>query len=99
MVVKYFDEGGDQTNMTRQELIKEFKGYPASIQSELLRELRSVYDSNLTAERSRKKKELSVEARHALVKSLSGSVKMKHPPMTKKEVRDLYYGRLNEKDR
>ena len=81
--------------MTQQELIQEFKGYPRTVQSDILEELTQIYDEN--SDISKNGDQISVEEKNELVESLAGVFKMKDPPMTKEEVRDFIYEQLAEK--
>jgi len=87
--------------MTQQQLIQEFSRYPRSKKSVVLRMLLKAFEDDLKEESVDvlvdTERELTIEERRAIAKSLSGSIKMKNPPMTKEEVREEYYGYLAEK--
>ncbi len=89
------------TMMTQEQLIHTFKGYPKPLKSSVLRKLMRVFEEDLVGEvldnADADKRDLSVEERLAVVESLSGSLKMDDPPMTKEEDREFYYGHLLEK--
>jgi len=82
--------------MTQNQLVQEFKTYPKPQKSAVIRQLLRIFEEDLE-ESEQDSKELSVEERIALVKSLAGSLKMESPPMTKEETREIYYEYLSEK--
>ncbi len=85
--------------MTQQEIFQEVVSLPFKEQAELVekigRNLKQSISEN--GDNKAKEKELSVEERMAIVKSLSGSLKMENPPMTKEEDREIIYEYLSEK--
>lgn len=81
--------------MTPQEILQEFRSYPRNQKSFVIRQLLQIFEEDL--EDSEKDKELSIDERIAIVESLAGSLKMKNPPMTKEETREMYYEYLSEK--
>jgi len=82
--------------MTQQQIIQEFSRYPRATKSVVIRKLLEIFEQDFESS-SDEKKELSIEERVAIAKSLSGSLKMKNPPMTKEETREMYYWHLAEK--
>jgi len=87
--------------MTQEQIIQTFKGYPKPLKSSVLRKLMKVFEDDLVDDAldqaDSEARELTVEERLAVVESLAGSIKMENPPMTKEEVRELYYRHLAEK--
>lgn len=87
--------------MTQEQMISTFKGYPKPLKSSVLRKLMKVFEEDLTDEMldqaDAENRELTVEEKMAIVESLAGSIKVDNPPMTKEEVREIYYERLGEK--
>lgn len=87
--------------MTQEEMIKTFKNFPKPLKSSVLRKLMKDFEDDLIDESienaDKAGRELTVEERLAIVENLAGSIKMDKPPMTKKEVRDIYYEHLAEK--
>jgi len=87
--------------MTQEQMISTFKGYPKPLKSSVLRKLMKVFEDDLTDEMldqaDAENRELTVEEKMAVVESLAGSIKMDNPPMTKEEVREIYYEHLAEK--
>lgn len=83
--------------MTQQQIIHEFSQFPRPVKSAVLRRLLQLFEDDLNDKVTPPKKTLTREERRAIVKSLSGSIKMDDPPMTKQEVRDAYYGSKAEK--
>ena len=85
--------------MTQQEIFQEVVSLPIIEQAELVekigRNLKQSISEN--GDNTAKEKELSVEERMAIVKSLAGSLKMENPPMTKEEDREIIYEYLSEK--
>ena len=85
--------------MTQQEIFQEVVSLPFKEQAELVekigRHLKQGISEN--GDNTAKEKELSVEERMAIVKSLAGSLKMENPPMTKEEDREIIYEYLSEK--
>ncbi|MGI9054295.1 MAG: hypothetical protein ACR2F2_00690 [Pyrinomonadaceae bacterium] len=85
--------------MTQQEIFQEVVSLPFKEQAELVekigRNLKQGISEN--GDNTAKEKELSVEERMAIVKSLAGSLKMENPPMTKEEDREIIYEYLSEK--
>ena len=74
--------------MTQQQLVQEFKTYPKSQKSVVIRQLLLIFEDELKEE-TQNGNELSIEEKTAIVESLAGSLKMENPPMTKESVRDL----------
>ena len=87
--------------MTQEEIIETFRAYPTALKSSLLRKLMRDFESDLVDqsidEADKAKRELTVEERLAIVESLSGSLKMENPPMTKEEEREYIYQAKAEK--
>lgn len=87
--------------MTQQQIVSEFRNFPRSVKSAILRDLLKAYEDDLEEEAIdllvEEKPELTKEERRRIVKSLGGSIKVENPPMTKEEVREQYYGHLAEK--
>jgi len=85
--------------MTQQEIFQEAVSLSFKEQAELIekigRDLKQSISEN--GDNKAKEKELSVEERMAIVKSLAGSLKMENPPMTKEEDREIIYEYLSEK--
>ncbi len=85
--------------LTQQEIFQEAIALPYKEQAELIEKI-SGNLKQVIAENGNEKteeKELSVSQRMAIVKSLAGSLKMKNPPMTKEQDREVIYEYLSEK--
>lgn len=79
--------------LTQVEILNEIFTLPVSEQYEIVEKIKdSVGQTNRNVQR-----ELSVEEKLAIVKSLGGSLKMKNPPMTREEEREIIYEHLSEK--
>ncbi|GEM_PF-4788855 len=85
--------------MTEQQIIREFSQFPRPVKSAVLRRLLQLFENDLNDKAASSKMALTKEERMTIVKSLSGSIKMDDPPMTKKEVREEYYGSKAKKHR
>jgi hypothetical protein len=82
--------------MTQQEIIKEVTAFPLFEQFEIVEKIQRNIKQNLSPQNG-SKKELSVEEKSAIAESLAGSLKMKNPPMTKAEEREVIEDYLAEK--
>ena len=82
--------------MTEQQLVEEFRSYPKLKKSALIRQFLKVFEEDLE-EIPAINEGLSIDERVAIARSLSGSLKMKNPPMTKEETREMYHEFLSEK--
>lgn len=79
--------------LTQVEILNEIFTLPVSEQYEIVEKIKdSIGQTNGNVQR-----ELSVEEKLAIVKSLGGSLKMKNPPMTREEEREIIYEHLSEK--
>ena len=79
--------------LTQVEILNEIFTLPVSEQYEIVEKIKdSIGQTNGNVQR-----ELSVEEKLAVVKSLGGSLKMKNPPMTREEEREIIYEHLSEK--
>jgi hypothetical protein len=87
--------------MTQEQVVETFQGFPKPVKSIVLRKLMKVFEEDLVEDTidqaEAEGRELTVDERLAIVESLAGSIKMKNPPMTKEEEREMYYGYLAEK--
>lgn len=83
--------------MTQQQLVQEFKSYPKSKKSVVIRQLLRIFEEDLE-ENSANKNELSIEERIKAVDKLRGiaAVEGKTPP-TDKEIKEDYTNYLLEK--
>lgn len=85
--------------MTQQEIYQQIIALPFREQKELFEKL----NQNLNSEnggngnKEVEQKETLSEEKKAAYLRLRGALKMKNPPMTKEEVREIYYEHLVEK--
>ena len=84
--------------MTEQQIVQEFKSYPKTKKSVVIRQLLRIFEEEL--DETKNGDELSIEERVAIVESLSGiaSVEGKTPP-TDEQVKEDYANYLAEKYR
>lgn len=82
--------------MTEQQIVQEFKTYPKAQKSVVIRQLLRIFEDDLE-EDTQNGNELSTDEKKAAYLRLRGALKMKNPPMTKEEVREIYYEHLAEK--
>jgi hypothetical protein len=82
--------------MTQQEIIKEITAFPLFEQFEIVEKIQRNIKQNLPPQNGLKK-ELSIAEKSVIVESLAGSLKMKNPPMTKTEEREVIADYLAEK--
>lgn len=89
--------------MTQEQIIQTFKQYPKPLKSSVLRKLMKLFEDDLTDEMivqaDAENRDLTVDEKMAIVESLAGSIELDNPPMTKEEVREIYYQHLEEKYR
>jgi hypothetical protein len=79
--------------LTQKEILNEVFTLPISEQREIVERI----EENIKQSNGQAKDNLSTEEKSAIVKSLAGSLKMKNPPMTKEEDREVIYEYLSEK--
>ncbi len=79
--------------LTQTEILNEIFTLPVSEQCEIVEKV----SDNIGRKNGNAEKELSVEEKLAIVKRLGGSLKMKNPPMTREEEREIIYEHLSEK--
>lgn len=79
--------------LTQTEILNEIFTLTVSEQREIVEKV----SDNLGRKNGNAEKELSVEEKLAIVKRLGGSLKMKNPPMTREEEREIIYEHLSEK--
>ena len=84
--------------MTQQQLVQEFKTYPKTQKSVIIRQLLRIFEEDLEETELRNNGELSIEERKAIVESLYGiaAVEGKTPP-TDEEIKEDYANYLSEK--
>lgn len=89
--------------MTQEQIIQTFKQYPKPLKSSVLRKLMKLFEDDLTdkmiEQADAENRDLTVDEKMAIVESLAGSIELDNPPMTKEEVREIYYQHLEEKYR
>ena len=85
--------------MTQQEIYRQIIILPVQVQKDLIKKIKKNLKQaeGKNGSKEIEEKELSVEERLEIVESLAGSLKMENPPMTKEEVREIYYEHLMEK--
>ncbi len=81
--------------MTQQQFIQEFKNYPQNQKSVVIKKLLQIYEED--RQKSANGDEVSADEKKAAYRRLRGALKMENPPMTKEEVREIYYEHLVEK--
>ena len=79
--------------LTQTEILNEIFTLTVSEQREIVEKV----SDNIGRKNGDAEKELSVEEKLAIVKRLGGSLKMKNPPMTREEEREIIYEHLSEK--
>lgn len=78
--------------LTQNEILNEVFTLPVSEQREIASKIeKNIKQSHETTT------ELSVDEKMKIVKSLAGSLRMKNPPMTREEEREIIYEHLSEK--
>ena len=84
--------------MTQQQLVQEFKTYPKTQKSVIIRQLLRIFEEDLEETELRNNGELSIEERKAIVESLYGiaAVEGKTPP-TDEDIKEDYANYLSEK--
>ena len=84
--------------MTQQQLVQEFKTYPKTQKSVIIRQLLRIFEEDLEETELRNNGEFSIEERKAIVESLYGiaAVEGKTPP-TDEEIKEDYANYLSEK--
>ncbi len=85
--------------MTQQEIYRQIIALPFREQKELIEKLsRNLKSANVeNGNKEFEEQETSAEGKKAAYMRLRGALKMKNPPMTKEEVREIYYEHLVEK--
>ncbi len=85
--------------MTQQEIYREVLELPLQERKELIKRLSQNLEFENTENGSNEstEKEFSTKEKKAAYLRLRGALKMDNPPMTKEEVREIYYERLAEK--
>lgn len=81
--------------MTQKEIIKQIEAFPIFEQFEIIEKIQRNIKRNL--QKQKEQKNLSVEEKLAIVESLGGALKMKNPPMSKEEERQIIEEHLLEK--
>jgi hypothetical protein len=83
--------------MTQQQFVQEFRSCPKTQKSIVIRQLLRILADDLEKTPQQNGRELSIGERKAAVERLRGVAKMDNPPMTKEEMREMYYEHLAEK--
>ena len=79
--------------LTQQEILNEVFTLTISEQCEIAEKI----EKNIKQNNGSTKDELEIEEKMAIVRSLAGSLKIKNPPLTKAEEREIIYEHLSEK--
>lgn len=79
--------------LTQQEILKEVFTLPPSEQREIVRKI----ENNIEKTNGKEIEKTAVDKKKAAYLRLRGALKVKNPPMTKEEVREVIYEHLSEK--
>lgn len=79
--------------LTQQEILKEVFTLPPSEQREIAKKI----ENNIEQKNGNEVEKPSIDEKKAAYLRLRGALKMKNPPMTKDEVREVIYEHLSEK--
>lgn len=86
--------------MTQTQFIQEFRTYSTAEKSAIVRQLLQIFEEDLPIQETHKNvrgDEKLLEKKRIAFENLRGALKMKNPPMTKQEERELIYEHLVEK--